>query len=296
MLVTACAQPSADSAKEAPIDTFTGIHLNTLSDYQTTYDIEFKGDYTWHYSLITQYNGELMEYNLHIEGIDPVRNPGDIRLVSDGETSWMTGPGVEHECFMFPDDFEIGYTFLTPDDTFPPETIAPLLIYESEEQRRGLPVSVFSATVPEHEGWRNLNIVMWLAEGGDYPILYDIQTHGDDPIFDAGEGQFSGIFSVTDGSNYAIEPVTGCDITVPLPEDAAQVVRFPGLVSFETIVTPDNMAIFYQDFLTTNGWVADEPLKTTDTGMQMSYSRGEELLVFYFKVGEEGVTVEILQQ
>lgn len=302
LIITACAPPRTSSVKRSSSskkdgDVFTGINLSHLSDYQTTYDIEFNGDYSWRYSLTTHFDGKRTEYNLHIEGVDPARNPGDIRLVAEKETSWMTGPGVEHECFMFPSDFEIDYTFLTPDDTFPPEEIAPLLTYESKQREGDLSINVYTADIPEHEGWSDLNIVLWLVKDEDYPLKYDIEATGQDPLFDAGKGQFRGAFSVAYDPGYVIEPITGCDISIPLPEGADQVVRFPGLVSFETKDTPENLIIFYQDYLNSNGWVVDETLMGTDKGMQMSYIKGEEMLVFYFKIDEEeGVFVEILEK
>lgn len=278
-------------------DIYNGIDLRRLSDYQTTYDIEFNGDYTWRYSLVTHFDGKRTEYKLHIEGVDPAQNPGDIRLVAEKEASWMTGPGVDHECFMFPSDFDIGYTFLTPDDTFPPEEIDPLLTYESEQREGGRSVNVYTADVPEHEGWRDLDIVMWLVKRKNYPIKYDIEATGEDPLFNAGEGQFRGAFSVADDKGYVIEPITGCEITIPLPKDATQVVRFPGLISFETRNDPDKVIGFYQDYLISNGWVADDPLTSSDIGWQMSYTKRKEMLVFYFNIDEEeGVFVEILQK
>jgi hypothetical protein len=300
LFITACAPsrtPSVKRSSSSGRDEFTGINLSRLSDYQTTYDIEFNGDTTWRYSLTTHFDGKRTEYNLHIEGVDPARNPGDIRMVAEKETSWMTGPGVEHECFMFPSDFEIDYTFLTPDDTFPPEEITSLLSYESKQKEGDLSVYVYTADVPEHEGWRDLDIVLWLVKGENYPIKYDIEATGQDPLFNAGEGQFRGAFSVADDSGYVIEPITGCEITIPLPEGADQVVRFPGLISFEISDTPENVIVFYQDYLISNGWVTDDPLTGTDKGLQMSYIKGDEMLVFYFKIDEEeGVFVEILQK
>jgi hypothetical protein len=302
LFITACTpsrtssvRRSSSSKKEE--DVYTGIDLSHISDYQTAYDIEFNGDYTWRYSLITHFDGKRTEYNLHVEGVDAKYNPGDIRVVAEKETSWMTGPGAEHECFMFPSGFDIGYTFLTPDDTFPPEEITSLLTYESKQKENDLSIYVYTADVPEHMGWRNLDIVLWLVKDGDYPVKYDIEATGQDPLFNAGEGQFRGTFSVTDDSGYAIKPITGCELSIPLPKDATQVVHFPGLISFETSDTPEDVIGFYQDYLISNGWVADEPLTGSDLGMQMSYIKGDEMLVFYFKIDEEkGVTVEILEK
>lgn len=302
LFIAACATPRTSTVKKSSSSkknkgVYTGINVDHLTDYKTTYDIEFNGSYTWRYSLTTHFDGKRTEYNLHIEGVDPRRNPGDIRMVAEKETSWMTGPGVEYECYMFPSDFEIDYTFLTPDDTFPPEEISSLLSYESKQKEGDLSINVYTADVTEYEEWRDLDIVLWLVKGEDYPIKYDIEATGQDPLFGAGEGQFRGAFSVADDSGYVIEPITGCDITIPLPKSADKVVRFPGLISFESSDDPDKVIVFFQDYLNSNGWTADDTLMGTDTGMQMSYTKGKEILVFYFKFDEEkGVYVEILQE
>lgn len=297
--LTACGLPSSESGELIPppaIDTFSGINLNNLPQYQSSYEMTFEGEYTWKYSLVTFHNAGLTENNLHIEGVNLASNPGDVRMVSDGQTSWMTGPGVDDECVMFPNDFDIGYSFLSPDDIFPPNTIASSLVFISEEQKDGVPVQNFLASAAEHEGWRNLIVEMSLVKGGGYPNLYKISAEGDDPIFDAGPGKINSTFFVLADPSYVIEPITGCEIPITLPEGAKQIVRFPGLYSFVVSQPPESMVNFYQDYLTAHDWEEDQPLIETDTGLQMSYSKGKSTLVFYFKPIDQGVLVEVLQQ
>jgi hypothetical protein len=295
--VSACTlSPGAMQSNPDEGGVFTGIDLSSLSDYQTIYTIEFQGDYTWRYSLITYHREGLTEKNLYIDGVGAKQNPGDIRLVTDGQTNWMTGPAVDDECYLFPNDFDIGYSFLTPDDIFPPSDISPLLAFQSEGENGGLTSKVYSANVSKHDGWRNLKIEIWLVESGDYPNFYTIEAEGDDPLFDAGEGRFSSTFTVGADPSYQIAPVGGCEYPFPLPDNATKIVRFPGLISFEINRTPMNMANDYQNYLTGHGWTEDQPLVGTDKEMQMSYTRGGEVVVLSFKAKDDGTMVEIILQ
>lgn len=294
--ISACILPLGGMQSSQDEGVYTGIDLSSLSDYQTIYTIEFQGDYTWRYSLITYHREGLTEKNLYIDGVGSKQNPGDIRLVTDGQTNWMTGPAVDDECYQFPNDFDIGYSFLTPDEIFPPANISPLLAFQSEEQSGGLTTKIYSANVPEHGDWRNLKIEIWLVESGDYPNYYAIEAEGDDPLFDAGKGSFSSTFRVGNDPNYQIAPVGGCEFPFPLPDNATKIVRFPGLVSFEISRTPTNVANDYQNYLTSHGWTEDQPLIGTDKEMQMSYTRGGEVAVFSIKATDDGAMVEIILQ
>ena len=298
-ILFACNFPSFDTSQTgsaSDVDVYSGINLSHLSDYQSSYEVAFEGDYAWKYSLVAIHKAGITERNLHIEGVEGSQNPGDVRLVSNGETSWMTGPGVEGECVMFPDDFDLDYSFLSPDDIFPPKSIAPLLVFVSEEQKDGTLVQNFLGSTAEHEGWRNLIIEMSLVKGEGYPILYKISAEGSDPIFDAGTGKINSTFFISADPNYEIYPITGCEIPISLPEGASQIVRFPGLYSFEVSEPPENVVNFYQDYLAAHGWEEIQPLIETDTGLQMSYTKGKSILVFYFKTIDEGVLVEVLEQ
>jgi len=296
LFVSACTLPLGGTQSNRGEGVYTGIDLSSLSDYQIIYTIEFQGDYTWRYSLITYHHEGLTEKNLYIDGVGSKQNPGDIRLVTDGQTNWMTGPAVDGECYQFPNDFDIGYSFLTPDDIFPPSNISPLLAFQSEGENNGLTAKIYSANVPEHDGWRNLKIEMWLVKSGDYPNFYTIEAEGDDPLFDAGQGSFSSTFTVGNDPHYQIAPVGGCDLPFPLPDNATKVVRFPGLASFEINRALINVANDYQNYLKGHGWTEDQPLIGTDKEMQMTYTREGVIAVFSFKSTDDGVMVEIILQ
>lgn len=198
----ACSTSTVNTSKEGNtsesdivVDTYSGINLEALPNFSATYSIDFEGDYTWRYTLVTRFDGELTEYFLHIEGVDPVRNPGDIRLVTDGETSWMTGPGADNECFMFPDEMDVGPAFLSPDDILAPQQVTTLLSPKGEEEIESIQTTHYVARADALGGLSNLRIDLWLSSART-ALMYNLQASGGDPLFDAGEGHLNANFMV----------------------------------------------------------------------------------------------------
>lgn len=285
----------ADSGFSSEKDTYRGINLGTLPNYRATYTIVFEGDYTWRYTLVTRYDWELTEYSLNVQGVDAANNPGDIRLVTDGETSWMTGPGTDNECYKFPADLDLGFSFLTPDSLLLPYKITALLSSEGKEKVAGIQTAHYAAEVDTLGGLSDLQIDLWLSDEKT-ALLYTLQATGEDPMFNAGEGRLTAKFEVNEIASQEIELVTGCEINFPLPGDAEQVVRFPQMVSYETRATPEYIVNYYQTYLLEEGWVVANPLITTDKGFQMSFSRGDEVVILILTVEGETVKVQILEQ
>jgi len=81
-----------------------------------------------------------------------------------------------------------------------------------------------------------------------------------------------------------------------LPENATKVVKFPGLVSFDSASTAQEMTAFYQSALPLDGWQEADPLELGEDAVLMSYRRGEEVMQINIEVQGSGVNVEILIQ
>ena len=276
-------------------DTYSGINLAALPNYRATYTVLFEGDYIWSYTLVTRYDWELTEYSLNVQGVDAANNPGDIRLVTDGKTSWMTGPGADNDCYKFPSDLDLGFSFLTPDSLLLPQKVTTLLSSKGKEEIAGIQTTHYLAEAEKLGAFSDLRINLWLSEE-KVALLYTLQANGGDPLFDAGEGRLTTKFEVNEIASQEIEMVTGCEINFPLPGDAVQVVRFPQMVSYETNTTPEYIINYYQTYLLGEGWVVDDPLIDTDTGFQMSFGRGDEVVILILTVVGESVKVQILEQ
>ena len=302
LALTACSVSSSNSAKDGSVsgsssdnNTYSGINLDALPNYRATYTILFEGDYTWLYTLVTRYDWELTEFTLHVEGVDAVNNPGDIRLLTDGETSWMTGPGADNECYKFPSDLDLGFSFLTPDSLLLPQKVTTLLSSVGKEEIAGIQTTHYLAETDTIGSFSDLRIDLWLSEEKT-ALQYTLQAASEDPLFDAGEGHLTAQFVVNEIASQEIELITGCEISFPLPGDAMQVVRFPQMVSYETSATPEYIVNYYQTFLLEEGWVVNDPLIDTDKGFQMSFERGDDVVILILTVERESVKVQILEQ
>jgi hypothetical protein len=290
-LITACSVPTP--LPTATSLAYTGIGLDGLSAYQATFEMRFEGDYSWVYHLETRTDGSVVAYDLHLKGVSASRNPGDVRVVVEGDIVRMRGPGTDDECLQFPSDLDLGLSFLTPDDVIGPEEIQSSQSLLKAEAVAGIEAAHYTLRQANLGGWRDLAVDLWLDDGTGAVLRYDLRADGPDPLFDAGEGALSGQFLVEVGPQ-TIEPVAGCEIDLPLPPDAARLVRLPDLIAFESAATSAETVAFYQAALAEAGW---EPLAEPETGddvILLSYQRDGQTLEINIGPGDEGVYVGLL--
>jgi len=274
--------------------TYTGLGLESLGTYQATFEMRFKGTFDWSYYLETRTDGNAVEYRLHLEGLSASRNPGDVRLVMEDRTSRMRGPGTDEECVQFPSDLDLGPIFLTPDDLINPQGLQEPLVSLSAETIAGVETTHYTVRQASLDDWHDLKVDLWLDAATGAALRYDLRAAGPDPLFGAGEGVLSGQFLVNEVGPQVIEPITGCEIGLPLPPDAKRLVRLPGLIAFESVATPAEITAFYQAALAEAGW---EPLAEPQVGADAvlsSYRRGEQTLEINIETSDAGVHVELL--
>jgi hypothetical protein len=267
--------------------------------YRATFEIRFAGTYTWVYRLESRTDGSAdggaTAYDLHIEGVDASQNPGDVRVVLEGDEVKMRGPATDDACVQFPSDLDLGQSFLSPDDLMPHQEIEPALRPTGTETIAEREAVHYALRQPSLADWQDVEIDIWKDATSGATLRYDLRAQGTDPLFDAGEGTLSGQFVVQDLGPQAIEPITGCEIDLPLPPDAERLVRMPGLVAFESAATPDEIVAFYQAALAESGW---EPIAEPETGVDavlLGYHRDGEMLNVNVETRETGTYVELLQ-
>jgi hypothetical protein len=278
------AQPSPDS--------------QTFDAYHATFEIHFQGTYTWIYHLEIRTDGSAgggaTAYDLHIEGVEGPQNPGDVRVVLEGDVVRMRGPATDDACIQLPSDLDLGRSFLSPDDLIPPQEIETALRPVGTETITGREATRYTLRQPSLADWQNVEIDIWKDTTSGATLRYDLRAAGPDPLFDAGEGVLSFQFVVSDIGPQTIEPITGCEISLPLPPDATRLVRMPGLVACESAATPEEVIAFYQTALAEAGW---EPLTEPETGVDailLSYHRDGKTLDINIEIREAGVYVELL--
>jgi len=266
--------PGEPSAEGQPI--YNEESREQLPVFTTLFTAQFSGSENWQYRLTTRKSTALREQALHIEGIEKARNPGDIRFVTDGTTSWMTGPGTDNECLQFPNGQGYDPDFLTPESFIAAPELAPWLRLTGEESIAGYSAAHYTGKEPGLGEWKNVKADLWLDLESGALLRYELAAEGADTVFSSGYGKLALRYQVENFTEPVIEPVGGCEPRVPLPESAVNYVRLPGLVSFESPAGPEEIANFYEQTLPQEGWNESEPPMEEEGKLVLSFTREAE--------------------
>jgi len=273
--------------------TYSGLGVEAFPGYESTFDLRFDGETDWHYVLATRTNKQAIEYSLQLEGLSEARDPGDVRLVTQAGISRMRGPGTNDECLQFPSDHDLGMSFLTPDDLIAPAQVSEGLEELGTKQVAGVKARGYQVRQTKLGQWEQVEVNLWRDEKTGAVVQYDLKATGEDPLFDGGTGVLSGQFVVNALRTQTIEPVAGCEIDLPLPASATQLVKLPGLVAFDTTQSATDMVSFYQSKLAQAGWeVLAEP-ETGGEAQLLSYQQGERTLNINIETKAKVVHVEL---
>ena len=284
-LATGC---GASSQSENPQDRLTGLTREGFDAYSSTFTVQFDGPTDWVYRLQLRKSASQREYNLHIEGVDRSFNPGDVRMVTDGATTWMSGAGTDNTCVQFPNNTGMDPEFILPETLTPMDQLVSLLKYVKDEPILAKTGEHWNGSGLTIGNWQNASVDVWIEKSGQTLLRWNLQASGDDPFFGAGAGTLKASYEVSDLSAPTIEPVTGCEIAVPLPDSAVKVVRLPGIASFETSASSKDIQTFYQTILPQEDWAEAEPPVQAAGVMALSYRRGAETVLIQIRSIEEG--------
>ncbi len=286
------AAPGSDETGDLP-EVYSGLGLEALHGYETSFEMRFDGTYTWRYRLETRSDGQVMEYGLHLEGLSESLNPGDIRAVVDPDRISMRGPGTGDECFFFPADLDPDQAFLSPDDLIDPTDFAEPLVLIGSESISGRDATHFAYVQSRLGDWQDVEVDIWLDAITGAVLRYDLSGQGHDPLFDAGDGTLSGQFVVEDVGSQVIEPIAGCEIDLPLPLGATRLTKLPGLLAFEAESSSDEIVAFYEAELPDDGWEALAEPQFGEDATLLSYGRGNETLNINVEIDGDDVLVEL---
>lgn len=300
LLAVACSSAPSPGPSSSPSPTaeirpsYTGLHPEALGSYQATFDLIFEGAIMWRYHLETRTDGRAVEYGLHLDGLDASRNPGDVRLVAQDAINRMRGPGTDDECVQFPSELDLGPIFLTPDSLFAPDQLSEPLVAVQPETIAGTETIHYTLRQASLGKWRDLIIGLWRNESTGATLRYDLRATGADPLFEAGEGVLTGRFLVNEVGTQTIEPISGCEINLPLPNGATHLVRLPGLISFDSATAAAETAAFYQAELAKTGWEPVAEPQASGDAVVLSYRQGAQRLDINIEAKAGGVHVELL--
>jgi hypothetical protein len=275
---------------------YSGMNLETLPGYRAVFNLTFEGESLWSYRLETQAGEDEYAYELSLEGLRAMQDPGDVRMVHSQGTNRMIGEGTDNECVQFPDSTDIGVLFLTPDEIFDPNMLDAALIAFEEDEIAGQETIHYSLQQSNLLTWEEISLDLWISVDDGATLRYDLTAIGPDPLFGGGEGQLVGQFNVLEISEQSIAPINGCEIDFPLPDDHAGLIKLPGLVAFDSSMTPVELARWYQEALDEAGWSPSADSQTTSSSVQLSYQQGDEQVQIKMVAVDSGSQVEILFQ
>lgn len=277
-------------------DHYSGLLQQTFDAYRAMFVIEFTGsEYEWEYQLTTRKNNDFMEYYFYLEGIEGEKNPGAVRLVTDGESSWMIGPGTDELCFRFPNSLQLGPVFLTPDNLFNPEHTNQSLIEAGIETLFEQKTTHYTVRDGQISDWTNLSIDIW-SNDTRIILTYLGNAMGEDPLFDAGNGFLNFSYILLEIGDQIIEPILGCEIDYPLPENVQNITSFPGLASFENGEQVNNLVDFYKQTMKDHGWKAVGKQEEIEGITYLTFKIGEKEVLISFRSEANHSIVEILEK
>lgn len=278
-LTAGCSSPDPKAA-------LAKLNHDGLGSYTSTFDVQFYGPTHWAYQLTTRKTAKLREMSLHIIGITGANNPGDVRLVTDGTTSWMIGPGTDNECVQFPNKQGMDPTMIYPEGLVTVKDLPQILSLSGEEKVAGRTGLHYTGKAATMNGWNDAQIDVWQDKANQSLLQFNMQATGDDQIFNTGKGKLTARYETTALDGAPIEPVKGCEIAVPLPPTAKKVVRLPGMASFESSAKPEEIRAFYEAQLPAANWTVKDAPAQAEGATILSYQRAKETVEVHIETGD----------
>lgn len=235
---------------------YQGLRREALGPHRSSFRLEFEGQESWLYRLETRVASQATEHTLRVEGVSDARNPGDVRVVTRGDESRMKGPATNEACLRFPRGMDMNVTLLSPVDVIPVAELHEPLVSLGQETVAGRSAIHYAVMQDELGDWEEVLLGIWLDRDTQATLRYDLSAQGRDPYFEGGFGQVSGSFEVVEVGPQAIEPLSGCEIELPLPEETRQLVRLPDEISYQVDMTAEEIVAFYRQRMAEAGWRA----------------------------------------
>jgi hypothetical protein len=268
------------------------MSLAELGPFSALFTLEFDGRDDWVYQVRTRYDNSQVEYNLEITGVTTSTDPGDVRLVNLGGVNQMIGPGTDNYCVQFPDEMDTGVLFISPVDLVDPGSLSENWRIEKEHIFLDREVEIHTANQDYYFGWENIEAEMVIDNKTGAILSYTFDAVGADPLYGNGGGKIHGEFIVDELTRQKISPIDGCEIPVPIPDDASNIVILPGLYSFNTALGPVKMDEFYDQELLIDGWGRESALvdDSVREGVLVYFSETKTLTVHIQAVNPDDFT------
>lgn len=298
VLVTgACRLPfsKATSDESSGDARYPGVAAEALGQHRSQFHLEFDGAQDWSYQLLTSRAGPAVGHELQIDGVPLSVSPGDVRLIIDSERVQMSGEATEGDCWLFPEKSELQRSFLSPDSVFDPSELN-LEQQAEQESVSGRKAVRYGVSEGFSERWHDIQGTLWLDEETGALLRFEFSARGQDPFFESGSGRLEGDYGVLDFGDQDLQPIEGCELPYPVPEDASDLVLLEDYLSFETNSTRSDMIQFYAFWLEDEGWELVEGPLEGQFGTTMSFRQGDRMKEVSAREMEEGTQVEIFSE
>ncbi len=275
---------------------YGGMGLEMLPGYAASFTAGFVGQaaaWTYQLDLAADGTGGTLR-SLRLEGVDSAIDLGDVTLTLLGNTQYLTGPGVgDAGCLIAPAGVGLGASFPLPDDFIAPEVIGPALREAGSETVAGLAGTRYTAAGTLGE-FSDVDAEIVIAEESGAVLRYDFSGQVAERRFADGEvGQLTWHFEVTSVAPVGLAVPAECAIAYPIPEDATDLVRLPGLILFESPRGREEVVAYYQDTLAAQGWeVFAQPVTENETTL-LSYAQGGEIINISIAATETGSSAQL---
>jgi hypothetical protein len=179
-------------------------------------------------------------------------------------------------------------TYLYPETFISVMALGGALKLVGEEQLNDFTVLHFNAAGAVSGPWRDATIDHWQEKDSGMLRQFKMTAAGDDPFFATGSGNIDAIYVAGPLGSDNIEPVTGCEISVPLPEAIGMFVRFPGMASFESKSSVEELVQFFQATLPGQNWAEKGPPFQVEGASVLTYLRGAEEVEIQIESNQAG--------
>jgi hypothetical protein len=143
------------------------------------------------------------------------------------------------------------------------------------------------------EGLTKASGELWIAADGDYIVKYLLNTQGNEDYFGEGiEGTLTLDYQLSDVNQGEIVLPADCPpgmVDAPLLPDAADIVKVPGLLAYDTSTSLEDTAAFYQEQIPGLGWEAVGEPDVAEAMQMLKYTR-DDLRMTVLLTAESGKT------
>jgi hypothetical protein len=264
---------------------YQGLQGDRLGAHRAAFHAQFTpadGSAGWTYDITTQVNDPItsLSRSLAIEGLSRGKDPGDVTMVRVGETQYMTGEGVGVGlCYVFPAGVDVERSFLSPDSFLPPAQVPDTALTLSGPQEvsgeRGT-AFVLASSVGD---FTNVEGTIVLSSSGAVMHYTFAGDTVEDELLNGVPGRLTWEYAVQSfGAGDAINVPSECLVTLPMTDDAGELVRLPGIIQYESDMSVEEVTAFYQQALSSEGWGVYQFPQVQEDAAVLTYARSGQIL------------------